>query len=128
MIKRVATRHPRPVMPITADELRLLQTAAKNVLGWTLDTVAEKAECSTTELKFIRQGRRVASVALTLRLRKVENDVAFCARDSEALDAQIIEWVIQVLERCVDQLTVEQQARLKRIARREHDDKSQIAR
>lgn len=118
MTQSPVTKHTRKeVTPFTAAELRALQSAAKKVLGWTLDTLAEKAACSATELKFIRQGRRTASIPLTRRLRKVENDLAYCARDSETLDAQTVEWVIQVLERYAERLTVAQRSRMKRILR-----------
>lgn len=100
------------------ERMRALQAAAGEVLGWSAQQLADELQITRGHLKSIETGNRRASVALTRRVKKVENDLAYCAKEASEMDVNTLAWVVEALEHHGNRLTAAQRKRIERIVRR----------
>lgn len=117
--KSMTTNTRKQLAPITPERVRALQAATKEYYGWSAADLAERLGVGRSQLKRIESGTRGLSFDVAQRIRKAENDLAYCVREAGQLEWQTLKWIVAAVEQHAGEFTKEDQKRIEKALRKE---------
>lgn len=82
----------------TAANVRALRNFLKVSRGWTANRFAKELTYSVAYVKKMQSGEMRVSDRVAVQLRRLERDAAFIAKETDATEAELPEWLLTALE------------------------------